>query len=100
MAVPDSRLIVRRIHAVSDRALAFETCRVHGSGTALTVDEFADSLPGARSAVRQIHACSTDARLATWVHSGRSEDGGAVELVFHVVYHRAGQVADYGDFRP
>jgi class 3 adenylate cyclase len=36
-AIPDSQSTVRRIHAVSDRALAVETCLSHGAGTALTV---------------------------------------------------------------
>jgi tetratricopeptide (TPR) repeat protein len=57
--------------------------------------QFADSLPGVRVTVREIHACTIDALLATWVHSGRSEVGGEVEFVFHAVYHRFGRVVDY-----
>jgi class 3 adenylate cyclase/tetratricopeptide (TPR) repeat protein len=57
--------------------------------------DFARSLSGARTIQREIHACTTDALLATTVVSGRSEDGGAVEFVFHVVCHRAGRVVDH-----
>jgi class 3 adenylate cyclase/tetratricopeptide (TPR) repeat protein len=57
--------------------------------------QFADSLPGARSIVREIHACTTDALLATWVFSGLSRNDGAVELVFHAVCHCAGPVVDH-----
>jgi tetratricopeptide (TPR) repeat protein len=57
--------------------------------------EFADSLPGGRAIVREIHACTTDALLCTTVWRGRSEQGGAVEFVYHVLCHRAGRVADH-----
>jgi hypothetical protein len=57
--------------------------------------DFAGSLPGARTIVREIHACTTDSLLATTVVSGQSEDGGAVEFVFHLLGHRAGRVLDH-----
>jgi class 3 adenylate cyclase len=57
--------------------------------------DFAGSLPGSRTIVRNIHACTADALLATAVVSGRSRDGGAVEFVFHTVCHRAGLLIDH-----
>jgi class 3 adenylate cyclase/tetratricopeptide (TPR) repeat protein len=66
-----------------------------GSDTVAAYMEFADSLLEARSTVPEIHACTTDALLATTVVSGRSEEGGTVEFVFHIVHHRTGQVVDH-----
>jgi class 3 adenylate cyclase/tetratricopeptide (TPR) repeat protein len=57
--------------------------------------EFTNSLPGARTTVREIHACTTDALLDTTVFSGHSEDGGPVEFVYHSVCHRAGRFLDH-----
>jgi hypothetical protein len=68
-----------------------------GGRAAILADfvEFANSLSGARVRSPQIHACTTDALLATTVVSGGSEEGGTFELVFHTVYHRAGGVVDH-----
>jgi class 3 adenylate cyclase/tetratricopeptide (TPR) repeat protein len=67
----------------------------HYSGRWGSNDGVDEALPDARSTVREIHACTTDALLCTTLISGRSPDGGAAQLVFHNVYHRTGQVVDH-----
>jgi hypothetical protein len=57
--------------------------------------EFANSLSGARVSSPQIHACTTDALLATTIVSGRFEEGGTFELAFHTLYHRTGRFVDH-----
>jgi class 3 adenylate cyclase/tetratricopeptide (TPR) repeat protein len=57
--------------------------------------EFANSLSGARVSSPKIHACTTDALLATTIVSGRLEEGGTFELPFHTVYHRTGRFVDH-----
>jgi hypothetical protein len=47
------------------------------------------------ASTREITACTHDALLTTTAMSGRSRDGGAVELVFHTLFHRTGRVIDY-----
>jgi hypothetical protein len=63
--------------------------------TVAAIIDFIEALGGARATTREIHACTNDALLTTTAMSGRSRDGGAVELVFHTLFHRTGRVIDY-----
>jgi hypothetical protein len=54
-----------------------------------------DSLSGARLTMPEIHACTTEAVVYTTVLSGCSQDGGAIELVFHLLCRRTGEVLDH-----
>jgi hypothetical protein len=63
--------------------------------TMAAIIDFIEALGGARATTREIHGCTSDALLTTTAMSGRSRDGGAVELVFHTLFHRTGRVIDY-----
>jgi ketosteroid isomerase-like protein len=57
--------------------------------------DFIDAVGGARATTREIRAVTNEALLTTTVMSGRSHDGGAVERLFHTLFHRTGRMIDH-----